>query len=81
MRYLVVERVGPERWVGHWGGDGAVVHEPELPHHEELAVPAYAEEGHPHPPDILHVHAAEPARRGWSEQKVRFQVFDSTLAA
>ena len=57
----VVERVGPERRVGDGRGDGAVVHEPELLHHEELPVPAHAEVGYAHPAQILHVYPAEPA--------------------
>ena len=61
--YLEVQGVGPEGRVGDGGGDGAVVHEPELSHHEELPVPAHAEEGDSNPADILHVHAAKPVVR------------------
>ncbi len=60
MGYLVVECVWPEGRVRDGGGDGAVVHEPELPHHQELPVPAHAQERDSNPTDILHVHTAEP---------------------
>jgi hypothetical protein len=60
--YLVVECVWPEGRVRDGGGDGAVVHEPELPHHQELPVPAHAQERDSNPTDVLHVHTAEPKR-------------------
>ena len=36
VRYLVVERVGPDRRVGQRRRNGRVVDEPELLHHEKL---------------------------------------------
>ncbi len=57
--YLVVECVGPEGRVRDGGGDGAVVHEPELSHHQELPVPAHAQERDSNPTDILHINTAE----------------------
>lgn len=48
VRRLVVQRVGPERRVGEGRHHGGVVAEPELLHHEKLAVPSDAEERHAH---------------------------------
>ena len=62
MRNLVVECVWPDGRIRHRGGDGAVVHEAKLFHHEELPVPADAEEGHPHATDVLHVDTAESGK-------------------
>jgi len=38
---------------------GGVVHEAKLLHHEELPIPADAQEGHPHAPDLLHANGGK----------------------
>ena len=35
--YLVVQGVGPQWRVRYRGSNGAVIHEPKLPHHQELS--------------------------------------------
>lgn len=59
VRHLKVERVGPEGWVGVRCDHGGVVLEAKLLHHEELAVPADAEEGHANAANLLHADVAK----------------------
>ena len=44
--HAVVQRVGPQGRVREGGHHRRVVHEPKLPHHNELAIPAHAEVRH-----------------------------------
>ena len=56
---LVVEGVWPHGGVREGSGDGGVVDEAELLHHEELPVPTGAQEGYSNSADVLHVQSAE----------------------
>ena len=60
MRDLEVEGVWPDRGVGERGRNGAVVHEAELLHHQELSVPSGLQERNSEAPDLLDLDAAEP---------------------
>ena len=52
--YPVVQRVGPQRWVAKRSGHAGIVDEAEFLHHQELTVPADAQERDTNAADVFH---------------------------
>lgn len=59
VRHFVVERVGPKGRIAERRGHTGVVNETEFLHHQELAVPADAQEWNADAADVLHGHVGE----------------------
>ncbi len=59
VRHLVVERVGPKRWITERCRHAGVVDEAEFFHHEKLAVPADSQKWNADSADILHMNSSE----------------------
>jgi len=54
VRYPVVQRVGPQRWVAERSGHAGIIDETELLHHQELTVPADAQERDTNAANVFH---------------------------
>lgn len=59
VRHLKVQRVRPQWWIRVRRHHGRIIDKTKFLHHEKLTVPADAQEGYPHAPQLLHAHTGK----------------------
>ena len=80
VRHLIIERVRPDGRVAQRCCHARVVDEAELLHHQELAVPADAQERHADAANVLHVNVGEPVDDVRLSDHLVKPVFDGSVS-